>query len=132
MKKIVKLTESELTNMIEKTINEMKGQSKKVKPVKVVKLTESEFMNIVKRVINEDEKPNDQKLLDEACMTWKRWSSISTPEKIKRAKDWTKTITGTNYPYDMDVACKSKSANSVLSDGERKVLKGVTKLAWIK
>ena len=100
---------------------------------KIIRLTESDLARIVKRVINEELNDNgDQKLLDQACMTWKRWKGISTPEDIKKAKEWTKTVTGVKYPFDMDVACASKALDSIRSEEDRKVLRGVINLDWIE
>lgn len=86
-----------------------------------------------KRLLSEQpDLPSDQALLDKACMTWRRFKENSTPEEIQKAKDWTKQYTKTQYPYDMDVVCKSKAPSGVGSDRDREVLNGVINLAWLK
>ena len=100
---------------------------------KIIKLTESDLARIVERVIMEQaDIPNDQALLNKACMTWKRFKETSTPQEIQKAKEWTKQFTKTQYPYDMDVVCKSKSPSNVGSGRDREVLNGVINLAWLK
>jgi len=82
--------------------------------------------------IKTGESLNDDELYLRACTTWNRWKSISEPEEIKKAKNWTKTITNNNYPYDMDVACASNSSKKAIgNESDRKVLKGVIELDWI-
>jgi hypothetical protein len=84
-----------------------------------------------KRLLSEQpEVPNDQSLLDKACKSWVRFTSVSTPEEIEKAKEWTKQYTETNSPFDMDVACKSKASDSIKSDDDRKVLNGMINLSW--
>jgi hypothetical protein len=85
-----------------------------------------------KTKIKTGEELNDAELKERACMTWNRWKSISKDDAIMKAKEWTKTITGTKYPYDMDVVCKSTTPTSGIgSDADRMVLKGVIELAWV-
>ncbi len=85
-----------------------------------------------KTKIKTGEELNDTELKKRACTTWNRWKSISKDDAIMKAKEWTKTVTGNKYPYDMDVACKSTNSTSVIgSDTDRMVLKGVIELEWI-
>ncbi len=85
-----------------------------------------------KTKIKTGEELNDAELKERACMTWNRWKSISKDDAIMKAKEWTKTITGNKYPYDMDVVCKSTTPTSGIgSDADRMVLKGVIELAWV-
>jgi len=75
---------------------------------------------------------NDKDLKIMACRTWNRWKGISTEEDVMKAKNWTKTVMKTEYPYDMDVVCKSTGdTTGIKSDADRMVLKGVIELAWI-
>jgi hypothetical protein len=53
------------------------------------------------------------------------------PEEIKQYEEWTKQYTD-GAPFQMDVACKSKSVDVIGSDGDRKVLNGVINLSWLK
>jgi len=85
-----------------------------------------------KTKIKTGEELNDAELKERACMTWNRWKSISKDDAIMKAKEWTKTVTGNKYPYDMDVVCKSTTPTSGIgSDADRMVLKGVIELAWV-
>jgi hypothetical protein len=75
---------------------------------------------------------NDKDLKIMACRTWNRYKSISSEEDVMKAKNWTKSFTKTQYPYDMDVVCKSTGdTTGIKSDGDRMILKGVIELAWV-
>ena len=105
---------------------------------KIIRLTESDLARIVRRVISEQptkiktgESLDDEALLKMACMTWRRFKETSTPKEIQKAKDWTKQYTKTQYPYDMDVVCKSKAVDVIGDDNDRMILKGIIELNWM-
>jgi hypothetical protein len=103
MKKIIKLTESDLARIVKRVISEQ--------PTK----------------IKTGESLNDDALLKMACTTWSRYNS----EDKKKALNWSKKLNGTGYPYDMNVACKSNAKSSIGSEGDRTILKGIIELNWM-
>ncbi len=103
MKKKVRLTESDLVNIVKQVISEQ--------PTK----------------IKTGESLNDDGLLKMACTTWSRYTS----EDKKKALNWTKKLIGTGYPYNMDVACKSNAKSAIKSNADRTILKGIIELNWM-
>jgi len=115
------------------------------KDVAMYKDCKSEYGDIIDKglhMLGLDEQPtklrngeslDDKELKMMACRTWNRYKSISTKEEIMKAKNWTKSFTKTQYPYDMDVVCKSTGETTgIQSDDDRMILKGVIELAWVK
>jgi len=110
-----------------------------MKSISKIRHIQESNLSLEKRYLNEQtvlrngETLNDAELKQRACQTWDRYKSISKPEEIQKAKNWTKQFTKTQYPYDIDVVCKSTSPTSgIQSDGDRKILKGFIELAWVK
>ena len=103
MKKIVRLTESDLIRIVKRVISEQ--------PTK----------------IKTGESLNDDELLERACTTWSRYTS----EDKKRALNWTKKLIGTGYPYDMNVVCKADAKSAIGSNTDRTILKGIIELNWM-
>ena len=101
MKKIIRLTESDLIRIVKRVISEQP-----------TKTTMGDF--------------DDNKLLSTACRSWSRMSDNSKEKYLT----WSKKIIG-GGPYDPDVACKSKAVDSVTSDGDRKMLKAIIDLDFL-
>jgi|LakMenE01Jun11ns_1017448.scaffolds.fasta_scaffold9959350_21 hypothetical protein len=99
---------------------------------RIVRLTESDLVRIVKRVLNEQPTKTkmgdfeDVELLSTACLSWSRMSEKSK----KQYMSWSKNQIG-SYPYNPDVACKSKASVSIGSDGDRKMLKAIIDLDFL-
>jgi hypothetical protein len=101
MKKVIRLTESDLMRIVKRVISE---QSIGV-PAPAV---------------------TDVSLLSNACGAYKR---LSSSDKQKFG-EWTKTITRTQYPYRMETACTSSPKDAIITDNDRKILKTLTQGTW--
>ena len=67
---------------------------------------------------------DDTALLSQACGVWKGMD----PAKQTEFKNWTKTKTGTQYPYDPSVACemvnvKDGAKQPIQNEKDREILK---------
>jgi hypothetical protein len=102
MKKIVRLTESDLVRIVKRVISEQ--------PTK----------------IKTGESLNDDELLKMACTAWSRYTS----EDKQKALNWTKNFTK-GSPFNPITACKSKAVDAIRSDNDRTVLKGIIELNWM-
>lgn len=103
MKKIIRLTESDLARIVRRVINEQ--------PTK----------------IKTGESLSDDALFKRACTTWSRYSS----EDKKMAYKWSKTITN-GAPFDLNTVCgKSKAVDVIGDDNDRMILKGIIELNWM-
>jgi len=69
---------------------------------------------------------DDNKLLQTACTSWSRMSQ----DTKTKYKSWSAKKIG-NYPYNPEVACKSKSSDSISSDNDREMLKAIINLDFL-
>ena len=103
MKKIIRLTESDLARIVRRVISEQ--------PTK----------------IKTGESLDDESLLKNACTTWSRYSS----DDKKMAYKWSQTITK-GAPFDLNVVCGKSKASEVIRDNrDRMILKGIIELNWM-
>lgn len=76
---------------------------------------------------------DDTALLKQACGAWQTMD----PAKQTEFKEWTKTKTGTQYPYDPSVACEMVNVqdgakNAIRNDKDREILKELIKRSSVK
>jgi len=108
MKKIIRLTESDLTRIVRRVLNEQ-----------VTKTKMGDF--------------DDEQLLKIACRSWSRFDETTK----KEYSDWSrKQIANTNktksaYPYDLNVVCKVKAEEAINDDHDRNLLKAVIDLDFV-
>ena len=103
MKKIIRLTESDLARIVRRVISEQ--------PTK----------------IKTGESLDDEALLKMACTTWSRYSS----EDKKNAKIWSQNLTN-GAPFNLDTICnKSSAVDAIKSNNDRTILKGIIELNWM-
>ena len=110
MKKIVRLTESDLVRIVKRVISE---QSIGGPDAQLVSKLRSEN--------------GDKELLAKACKFWSRMDPNTKLEFNTYSKKFTQ-----GAPFKMEVACSVDSSKSVLSDKDRQLLKDLTTLAFVK
>jgi hypothetical protein len=69
---------------------------------------------------------NDDKLLQTACTSWSRMSQ----DTKTKYKSWSAKQIG-NYSYNPEVACNSKTSDSISSDNDREMLKAIINLDFM-
>lgn len=108
MRKTVRLTESDLTRIVRRVLNEQ-----------VTKTKMGDF--------------DDEQLLQIACRSWSRFDNTTKKEYL----DWSrKQIAKDNkskiaYPYDLNVVCKVKAEDAINDDRDRNLLKAVIDLDFV-
>ncbi len=114
MKKVIRLTESDLMRIVRRVISEQSIGGPDAKYVSSLKSGNS----------------GDKELLTRACQSW-TGGALKDIDKQK-IDSWTKKQTGTNYPVDMRQICKDQNSSLInLTNSQRKVLKGVIDLSWM-
>ncbi len=109
MKKLVRLTETDLVRIVKRVLNEQNiGDAKLASNIK--------------------SQNDDRELLKKACEVY---NGISSPEAKQKIRNWTKKYTGTQYPYEMTEACRNQAHISVTSENDRKILRGIINYDWM-
>jgi hypothetical protein len=109
MKKIVRLTESDLVRIVKKVIKEQQAIG---------------GAGIAFRV---QQMKKDAENLEQACSTW---NHLNSSDKQK-ARQWSKQFTKGSQ-FNMDTACsQSQAYKAIMSDNDRKVVDGIIHLNFM-
>jgi len=82
---------------------------------RIAKMKRQMIMEANKRLLSEQ---TEMDILNQACEVW---GNLSDEEK-GRFLEYSKTKTGTDYPYDPEVACSEGREDTPLSDKDQELL----------
>ena len=115
MKKVIRLTESDLMRIVKRVISEQSigsaGPARNLKPTT--------------RSIPSRPTSTDNELMDWVCTTWNE-GYFKEADKVK-INNWTKKLSGA-YSVNIQDICKYKK---FVSDSQRKIFKGIQNLDWM-